>query len=267
MKPYRLFFTAISLAPFALQAQSLWRQFPEPGANHFFDQNGWFFTGAGTQSRLDGQSGPVYGHPLTANEVRSTTQTLGDGSHIGNTETEHFYRDSQGRMRTETSTGAVIYDPVAGYTYDLTFARKSYTKNPIHANSTITIAAAAHRSSTSSSSTSSSSTGSTNGVYHSVARTGSGSNGVTESLPDQMMDGINVKGSKVTITIPQGSIGNDRDLKVVNERYFSDDLKLLVKTVNTDPRFGVSTYELQNIVQGEPPAALFQVPGDYSEGH
>jgi hypothetical protein len=79
------------------------------------------------------------------------------------------------------------------------------------------------------------------------------------------MDGISAKGSRVTITIPVGSIGNDHELKVVNERWYSDDLKLLLKTTNSDPRFGTSSYELQNIVQAEPAASLFQVPFDYTE--
>ena len=69
----------------------------------------------------------------------------------------------------------------------------------------------------------------------------------------------------MTVTIPTGAVGNDRDLKVINERWVSDDLKLLVKTSNSDPRFGVTTYELTNIVQKEPDPALFQLPEGYVE--
>ena len=35
-------------------------------------------------------------------------------------------------------------------------------------------------------------------------------------------------------------------------------------TKHSDPRFGETTYRLTNINRGEPSAALFQVPGDYS---
>src|ERR1700722_9867530 len=156
-------------------------------------------------------------------------------------------------MRTETSTGAVIFDPVAGFTYDLTTSRKTYTKSPVRPNSVVMIAAAAHRSSTSS---------------HSgqAAAPKPGTGPVTEDLPPQFLNGVYVKGARVTATIPVGTIGNDRDLKVVNERWYSDDLKLLLKSSNSDPRFGVTTYELTDISQTSPDPALFQIPAGYTEG-
>ena len=61
----------------------------------------------------------------------------------------------------------------------------------------------------------------------------------------------------------KGALGNDRDFQVVNERWYSDDLKVLVKSTNTDPRYGVTTYDLTQVALGPPNPALFQVPGDY----
>ena len=52
-------------------------------------------------------------------------------------------------------------------------------------------------------------------------------------------------------------------IHVVNERWYSDDLQMLVKTVNSDPRFGDNTYEFTNVSRGEPDPALFQIPADY----
>src|SRR5580658_10149669 len=124
-----------------------------PPTGSALQQNGWLrpVPPADVHSTaMDGQSGPVLAKPLSASEVRRTEQTLSDGAHINNSETEHFYRDSMGRMRTETSTGAVIFDPVSGFTYDLTTSRKTYTKSPVSPTAVVTIAAAAHRSSTSS---------------------------------------------------------------------------------------------------------------------
>src|ERR1700735_3527092 len=137
------------LISIAAAALPLLAQIP-PGANAF--QNGWLSFPVPTADAvyLDGQSGPVLGKPLSATEVRRTEQTLSDGSHIGNSETEHFYRDGMGRMRTETSTGALIFDPIAGFTYDLTTSRKTYTKSPVRPNSVVTIYAAAHHSGSSS---------------------------------------------------------------------------------------------------------------------
>ena len=90
---------------------------------------------------------------------------------------------------------------------------------------------------------------------------------MTEDLPPTYVNGVFAKGSRVTVTIPAGAIGNDRDLRTVNERWYSDDLKLLLKSSNSDPRFGTTTYELRNITQTEPDASLFQVPSDYTLGH
>src|SRR5215472_12413134 len=70
-------------------------------------QHGWItFPSSGTtitvhNTRPDGQTGPVLGRPFFGTEVRHTSQTLGDGTHVDQNDTSAFYRDSQGRMRTE----------------------------------------------------------------------------------------------------------------------------------------------------------------------
>jgi hypothetical protein len=80
----------------------------------------------------------------------------------------------------------------------------------------------------------------------------------------QSQNGVLATGTRSTLTIPLGQIGNNRDIHVVNEQWFSEDLQMLVKTVNSDPRFGENTYELTNISRMEPDAALFQIPTDYT---
>ena len=86
---------------------------------------------------------------------------------------------------------------------------------------------------------------------------------VTEDLGREVINGIQCNGARMTITIPKGAFGNDRDVKVVNERWYSDDLQVLVKSSNSDPRFGVTTYELANILQAPPDPGLLRVPSDY----
>ena len=88
---------------------------------------------------------------------------------------------------------------------------------------------------------------------------------VTEDLQPQMINGLLARGSRITTTIPMGAFGNDREIKVVSERWSSDELKVLVKSTNSDPRFGVSTYELTNVLQAIPDPALFQVPAGFTE--
>ena len=247
----------------AVGAQPGW--IPIGHAGSAFQQAGWISLpvarfGTGLVSfdspRIEGQTGPVLNRPVSANEVRTSVQTLSDGSHVNKSETIQFYRDSMGRMVTKTSTGSVIYDPVAGYTYDLTDRNNSYTKSPISTGATVTIAAAAHYSSVSSTS-----------GNRKKAPSKKGNEAVTEDLPPQSVNGVFARGTRVTVTIPVNTFGNDADLKVINERWVSDDLKLLLKSTNSDPRFGTTTYELTNIVQAEPDPALFKVPANYVEGH
>jgi hypothetical protein len=76
--------------------------------------------------------------------------------------------------------------------------------------------------------------------------------------------GVPAQGTRETLTIPAGEIGNNRDIHVINERWYSNELQMLVKSVNSDPRFGTTTYQLTNIVRVNPDSSLFQIPADYT---
>ena len=97
-----------------------------------------------------------------------------------------------------------------------------------------------------------------------ILRVDTGNNGNVESLPPQMINGVLSQGTRTTETIPVGKIGNDRVISVVSERWYSNDLQMLVRSSSSDPRFGDSTYQLTNIVQTSPDPSLFQIPGDYT---
>src|SRR5690349_14391203 len=63
---------------------------------------------------------PVTGAPYSAVAITESTQILGDGNRIVNTQSQKLYRDGQGRERTEDSSGSVtISDPVAKTAYRL----------------------------------------------------------------------------------------------------------------------------------------------------
>ena len=97
-----------------------------------------------------------------------------------------------------------------------------------------------------------------------VVRVDRGNNASVESLPPEMVNGILAQGTRTTETIPVGKIGNDRAISVVSERWYSNDLQMLIKSTSSDPRFGDSTYQLTNILQTSPDPSLFQIPGDYT---
>jgi hypothetical protein len=87
---------------------------------------------------------------------------------------------------------------------------------------------------------------------------------VVESLGTQFMEGIVVEGTRTTLTIPAGHIGNELPIQIVSERWFSPDLRVLVMSRQSDPRFGETTYRLTNINRAEPPPSLFEIPADFS---
>ena len=47
------------------------------------------------------------------------------------------------------------------------------------------------------------------------------SEGKVESLGKQKMEGVEVEGTRSTITIPVGQIGNDRPINIISERWYS----------------------------------------------
>ena len=85
-----------------------------------------------------------------------------------------------------------------------------------------------------------------------------------EDLGQQVIEGVLATGTRMTTTIPAGSIGNEQPILVVSEQWFSPDLKVLVMTKHSDPRSGENTYRLTNITQTEPARSLFEVPADYT---
>jgi hypothetical protein len=86
----------------------------------------------------------------------------------------------------------------------------------------------------------------------------------TESLGTKMIEGVQATGTRTTSTIPAGTIGNDRDLNIVRETWYSPELQLVIQSTQSDPRFGETTYTLKNIQQGSPDVTLFQVPANYT---
>ena len=85
----------------------------------------------------------------------------------------------------------------------------------------------------------------------------------TEDLGTQTMEGLLVTGTRTTRTIPAGEIGNEKPIAIVTEVWASPDLKTIVYSKRSDPRIGEQTFQLMNIVRGEPEASLFTIPADF----
>jgi hypothetical protein len=194
----------------------------------------------------------VQGAPYSAQAVTQFTQTLADGNHIQRTTTASVARDSQGRTRTERSFGAigalsargasktvVIYDPVASMSYVLDPESRTARSKQI---------AAARLGS----------------VNENARLPRSLMSAKTEDLGTQAIQGVSAQGKRITRTILAGQEGNEKEIDIVTETWYSPDLQVVVMSKTSDPRYGESVYQLNSITRTEPDPALFAVPSDYT---
>ena len=72
------------------------------------------------------------------------------------------------------------------------------------------------------------------------------------------------EGTRRTVTIAAGTIGNDLPINIVTEEWYSPELQVLVLTRQNDPRSGETTYRLVNLNRSEPDRTLFEAPADYT---
>lgn len=86
----------------------------------------------------------------------------------------------------------------------------------------------------------------------------------SELLGPMQFDNVRAEGTRTIITLPAGSIGNERAIEIVNERWYAPELQTVVQTRRVDPRFGEVVYKLVNINRAEPPKHLFEVPADFT---
>ncbi len=231
---------------------------------------------------------PVKGNPFCGSITSDHTQVFADGNRIHTTENSMLCRDSQGRIRREAQInlpGAVpqgdlpkivtIIDPVAGVRYMLDSNRKIAHKMPIQpfalqpdaASKTsgqisgqIAVAVKDEAVATSA--------GPGNVVFYSSAMSAktAGPDGTppnTENLGDQTINGIHATGTRLTTTIPAGSMGNEQPILVQSETWSSPELKATVMTKHTDPWAGELKTQLTNVNNSEPDPSLFTVPSDY----
>ncbi len=205
--------------------------------------------------------------PYSADIVTESTQVLPDGNHIRQSTTVRVYRDSEGRTRREQSLRTLnglapnanlpqvvfINDPVAGENYALNAEDKT-------ANRTVW----APR-------------GGQAGQRGMMPRgQGRGPDGAgpmrerrqnpnvkVESLGKQTVEGVVADGTRTTMTIPAGEVGNEQAMQVVSEVWYSAELQAVVLSKRTDPRSGEHITRMTNVTRAEPARSLFEVPSDF----
>jgi hypothetical protein len=221
----------------------------------------------------------VKGAPYSADAITETIQLLHDGNRIVRKQTTTLYRDSQGRTRREQSLGAIgpfakagepqktifITDPVAGATYILDPESRTARKMAAPGNRLVPGLEAGvmvGRRFGRVEAQGSAGMGHTMTFERRVAAPAQPPK--TEPLGKRMIEGVEAEGTRTTMTIPAGEIGNERPIEIVSERWHSAQLQTVVLTKRNDPMMGETTYRLTNINLTEPPPLLFQVPADYT---
>lgn len=187
--------------------------------------------------------------PFSAETVREESKRLFDGSLVKNEGRGLIYRDGEGRIRQEVPFEKIggfpvlgtdnqpirlvqIIDFAAEEVYSLNTQSKRYFKIPLLKKLPF-------------------------------ESKDSEQNGKEESLGTRTIEGIQAEGTKTTIEIPAGQIGNDKPIYVITEKWFSPELQTVILSKHIDPFAGEVVFRLVNIKLGEPAPELFKVPKDY----
>jgi hypothetical protein len=184
--------------------------------------------------------------PYSAETLTENTQILNNGTRLTRRTTGMVYRDDEGRTRRETSafsagpfaTGGdtqrmiFINDPVAGISSTIIPDRDMSITKTLPAP------------------------GNDEPPKEEVSSDG----GRTESLGKEVIEGFVAEGTRTTILIPPGRIGNDKAVEISHERWYSPELHAILLSKHSDPRWGETVYKLRNINRGAPDSSLFSLP-------
>jgi hypothetical protein len=233
------------------------------------------------------QVSTLTGAPYSAEETNTTTQTLFDGNRIVNTSTTKVYRDAQGRTRVERNLGNIgavpagqpsvsvtINDPVAGVRYSVDSASKTAFKSESggtanQAEMMVRLKKLADEKQATARTEARTEVRTTESGTFTFTTAANGTTAFKfapkrEDLGASNMAGVPVTGSKTTTVIPAGAMGNDRDITMTEERWYSPDLKMNIMTKHSDPRMGETVFQVNNLTRANPDPSLFQVPSDYT---
>jgi hypothetical protein len=222
----------------------------------------------GTAIGYQGSFEVVSNQPYKAQANTETRRTLADGSHITQSTAAMIARDSEGRTVNTQKLGdsltiTSILDPVAkthiDYTSDTKIAHVLALPTASASPSPVPVAMGA-------AGFAAGPPGGAVGFFEQGRAASpqlSNQHTTTESLGNKTIEGIQVTGTRTTSTIPAGTIGNEEALTTTREEWYSPELKLVVQSTQNDPRFGQTTYTLNDIQQGPPDETLFQVPAGY----
>jgi hypothetical protein len=86
---------------------------------------------------------------------------------------------------------------------------------------------------------------------------------VSENLGSQVLNGLDLIGTRETQTLNPLATGSDHPITIVKEFWYSKPLGLNVLTTRNDPRSGKEVFTVTDIRLGEPDASLFALPAGF----
>jgi hypothetical protein len=217
---------------------------------------------------------PVLGAPFSADATTTVHAILGDDTRLDQSTTARYYRDSAGRVRVERPMNAlpapvtiserhirtiVDPDPGDGGVYTLDAQTRTARSAP---RSLIGMTAGGSREFLVP----------VGGVrFLGFRRAGDLLSAEPdafadvrgESLGSQRIAGVETTGRRITLIVPAGYHGNTQPIEMIDERWESAELNLLIRSWHSDRRSTIE-YRLSNIRRIEPPAHLFEMPPDYA---
>ncbi len=277
-----------TLALLSACSAALWAQNPDPAKEPAAQKSmiiqsagpNQAFGPIGIQTAMAGPEPTVAGAPYSAEAVTERVQTLVDGNRIVQTTSSTVARDSKGRVRRDESLAMAmpgaskgsspkletINDPVAGLHWTLDPQSKTAIKMPFPKTASALFNTALPPPGPEQTFFFTSGAPGTQLSIRTLAkRQAEADTDVTHvDLGTQTVEGVAAQGTRITRTLSPGTVGNEQPLVITTETWYSPDLKVLVMSKADDPRMGVTTYRLTNLQRGEPSAALFEVPADYT---
>lgn len=206
----------------------------------------------GTEIRVHGiQILPVAGKPFSGRDHIEWTRTLEDGTVVTTELFAFLARDSQGRIYREH----VSFVPV-GSNHPMK-RREIDLLDPVAHTRTVCIMAKRHCAI-------SNYLAATKFVPPPVGPQDNGTRYLSrETLGTDTIDGLSVLGSRESLTINAGAVGNSQPLVTTKEYWYSPDLEINLLTTRKDPREGLQTIHVIDLARTEPAPPLFQIPANF----
>jgi hypothetical protein len=212
---------------------------------------------------------PVLDAPFSADATTTVRQTLPDGTRVERTGVARYYRDRAGRVRIEhmivgldplnsAPKGQVrtiiAPDPRNGGVYTLDDATRTANPSPrfmydlaVGGGGTYALPLGGPRWAS---------------LVFTRTRFPDGSAN-EEQLGTRQVSGIECVGRRISLTTSVVTTDNIGPAEIIEERWESPELKLLIYSTSSDPRTGTIEYWLTNVRRADPAADLFTIPDNY----